>query len=130
MLLPSNSSSHHRYYSNTFAFFISSPPDSSEKMTTRTACFCKILLLSQFIYGLLEVCESNNVTSCMYKRPEVNPDLTLPATVTFTYTGVMTSQTACSLVCCSKDSTCAGFAYDKGSNTCLMAIEVISFILV
>ena len=95
-------------------------------MANKAGWFCRILFISQIIYGLLDVCESSNVTSCIYERPEVNPALTLPGTVTYTYTGVMTSQTACSLVCCSKDSTCAGFVYDKGRKTCLMALEVMT----
>ena len=94
-------------------------------MGPRATCFCRLLIFSRIILTLVEVCESSNITSCVYERPDVNHALTLPATVTYTYTGVMTSQTACSLACCSKESSCAGFVYEKGSKTCLMAVKVI-----
>ena len=94
-------------------------------MGPRATRFCRILCFSRIILTFVEVCESSNITSCIYERPEVNPALTLPATMTYTHTGVMTSQTACSLACCSRESFCAGFVYEKGSKTCLMAIKVI-----
>ena len=98
-------------------------------MGPRATCCCRLLFFGRIILTLVEVCESNNITSCIYERPEVNPALSLPATVTYTYTGVMTSQTACSLTCCSKESFCAGFVYEKGSKKCLMAIKVTLIVL-
>ena len=105
-------------------YFISCSP-SFDKMASRDGRFCRFFLLSQIIYSLLEVSESSNMISCMYEKTEVNSELTLPATVTHKYTGVMTSQTTCSLACCSKVSTCAGFVYDKRTETCLLAVEVM-----
>ena len=86
--------------------------------------FCKISLCSQIIHLLLGASAFNNTARCTYEKPVANPSLTLPATVTYTYTGAITSQTECATECCSKEGSCAGFTYVMGSKTCLMAVKV------
>ena len=86
---------------------------------------CRILFCNHIIHLLLGVSAFRNTRNCTYEKQEGNPYLTLPATVTYTHAGVITSQTECATECCYREVSCAGFTYEMGSKTCLMAVKVI-----